>query len=77
METAKTLDHMIRSIQDLDSDRCKACLKSIKRPKLDFTDEFLDSLSLDRLHHILMAAFMQMGNRPLKKVLSDAGLSPG
>lgn len=77
MESAETLDHMIRSVQHLDRERCKACLKTIKRPKLDFTEEFLDTLSLDRLHHILVAAFLQMGTRPSQKVMSEAGLAMG
>lgn len=34
-------------------------MKSIERPRLDFTDEYLNAASLDQLRHILVAAVIQ------------------
>ena len=43
----------------MDRDHCKAALSGFEQPSLDFTDDFLNQISLDRLRHILMAACLQ------------------
>jgi hypothetical protein len=50
---------MATSIATLDRDEVKSRLKHFKgRFRLDFTDDYLDKLSVDRLRHILLAALI-------------------
>ncbi len=45
------------SIASLDRDEVKRRIKNFKgRFKLDFTDDYLEKLNIDRLRHILLAA---------------------
>ena len=53
------IEAVIQTVAALDRDGCKTELRRIERPVLDFTDEYLDSLSIDRLRHVLMAAHLQ------------------
>jgi hypothetical protein len=47
------------SIAALGRDELKRRIKDFRgRFKLDFSDDYLDSLSLDRLRHILLAALI-------------------
>lgn len=47
------------SIATLDRDELKRQIKNFHGSfKLDFTDDFLDAVSLDRLRHILLAALI-------------------
>lgn len=55
----ESLQDVIDSVQSYDRDHCIAQLLRIRRPKVDFTAEFLQQQSLDRLRHILVAAFLQ------------------
>jgi hypothetical protein len=59
MNVNDSIDEMIRTVQTLDRERCMDQLRQMHRPKIDFTDEFLEGMSLDRLRHVVMAAFLQ------------------
>jgi len=67
MVLEQSIDRLITSIGELDREECIHELRSLHRPRIDFTDEYLDALSLDRLRHILAAAMIQAhrarGNR--------------
>jgi hypothetical protein len=48
---------LARSISALDRDNIERKIKNFKgRFKLDFTEEYMQSLTVDRLRHILFAA---------------------
>ncbi len=53
------IEQKIQSVYALDRARCKAELLGMARPRLDFTEEYLDALNLDRLRHLLVAAYLQ------------------
>lgn len=59
MGTDRPLEELMQTVASLDRDGCKAELRHFKKPTIDFTDEYLDSLSVDRLRHILLAACLQ------------------
>jgi len=46
-------------IEALDKDACIRELHAVPHLKLDFTDEFLQAMTLDRVRHVLMAAVLQ------------------
>jgi len=51
------LNHLTVSIASLGKNQVKARLKKFKgRFKLDFSEEYLNRVSLDKLRHILLAA---------------------
>jgi hypothetical protein len=66
MSTNESIDELIRDVQTMDRDGCMTQLRQIGRPRIDFTDEFLNSLSLDRLRHVVVAAFLQSRKRPAR-----------
>jgi len=52
-------EQLVVSIAALGRDELKKRIKDFRgRFKLDFSDTYLDSLSLDRLRHILLAALI-------------------
>lgn len=55
----QSLDKIATDIAALDRQHCIRELKNMPWLRLDFTDEFLSNMSLDRLRHILMAAALQ------------------
>ena len=59
MQLDQPLEKIITSILDLDRQACISELRAIRRPRLDFTDDFLAPLSIEQLRHILMAACTQ------------------
>ena len=59
MTMDEPIDQLLTRVYELDRDHCKAALRRFHRPTLDFSDEFLNMQSLDRLRHILMAACLQ------------------
>ena len=59
MSADMDLEHLIEQIPQLDRDACTVYLRRFRQPRLDFTDEYLDCLSLDRLRHVLLAACLQ------------------
>ena len=60
MTTAsQRFDNLTVSVASLGKAQIKKKLKNFKkRPKLDFTEEYLNKLSLDKLRHILLAAVL-------------------
>jgi hypothetical protein len=53
------LEKLTTTIAGLGRDEVKTQIKGFHgRFRLDFSDEYLDSLTLDRLRHILLAAVM-------------------
>ena len=53
----RNLDEIATSIATLERDDVKTRLRNFNgRFKMDFTDEYLDNLTIDRLRHILLAA---------------------
>ena len=59
MTAAQRLDHLAVSIMSLGKAETKRKLKSFKgRFKLDFSEEYLNKISLDQLRHILLAAML-------------------
>jgi hypothetical protein len=72
MSTDDPIDAVIQTVAAMDRDGCKAELRRIDRPTLDFTDEYLDSLTIDRLRHVLMAAHLQRRKRGRAAVVSNS-----
>jgi len=59
MASRKTLDGLATSIMSLKKGEIIKRLRCFNgRFKLDFTEEYLDSLSPEKLRHILLAAMM-------------------
>jgi len=55
----KYLEQTAASIASMDKEELKAQIRNFKgRFKLDFTDSYLDNISVDRLRHILLAALI-------------------
>ena len=53
------LEDLVQVIHSMDRAGCKDQLLHLERPKLDFTEAFLDAMSTERLRHVLMAACIQ------------------
>jgi hypothetical protein len=59
MGTQNSLEEIAVSISSLGKTEVKRRIRNFKgRFKLDFTEEYLDALSIDRLRHILLAALL-------------------
>jgi len=59
MVLARSLEQTASSLNSLNKSELKRRLTNFKGSfKLDFTEEYLDSLSVDKLRHILLAAVM-------------------
>ena len=57
--TPGQFEQMAASLADLGRDDLKKRIKDFRgRFKLDFSDDYLDALSLDRLRHLLLAALI-------------------
>ena len=64
MISGNSFENAAVSISSLGKNEVKKRIKSFKgRFKLDFTDDYLDNLSLERLRHILLAAMMTNSKR--------------
>jgi hypothetical protein len=59
MTTGGSINELILQVGSFDRDGCIEHLRQMRKPRLDFTDEFLQGQSLDHLRHIVMAAFLQ------------------
>lgn len=58
------LERTSTSIRALGRTQLKRHIKNFRgRFKLDFTDDYLDAVSLDRLRHILLAALISAKSR--------------
>jgi hypothetical protein len=59
MASKKHFEQTATSIASLGRDELKRRIRNFKgRFKLDFTDNYLDNLGVDRLRHILLAALI-------------------
>ena len=59
MNSRDFFEQTATSIAALDRDELKRRIRNFKgRFKLDFTDDYLDRLNVDRLRHILLAALV-------------------
>jgi len=59
MASKRQFERTATSIASLDKSAVKKRIKNFKgRFRLDFSDEYLDKLSTDRLRHILLAAMI-------------------
>lgn len=57
------MDYLVSMISRMDRDELKNMLRSLRcKFKLDFTDEFLATVSIERLRHILLAAVLHANN---------------
>jgi hypothetical protein len=57
MNSRDLFEQTATSIAALDRDELKRRIRNFKgRFKLDFTEDYLDKLNIDRLRHILLAA---------------------
>ena len=59
MGSREQIDRILTSVPTYDRRRCIDQLHQIKRPRIDFTEEYLNKLSLDRLRHVVVAAYLQ------------------
>ena len=53
------IERLIEQVPEMSRRTCTAYLRRFRQPRLDFTDEYLACLSLDRLRHVLLAACLQ------------------
>jgi len=59
MIAKESLEQTATSIAALETDELKRRIKNFRgRFKLDFTEDYLNSLTVDRLRHILLAALV-------------------
>ena len=64
VSSSRQFEQMATSLAALGRDELKRRIKNFRgRFKLDFSDEYLDALSLDRLRHILLAALINARTR--------------
>lgn len=71
MRLNQPVEQIIQEIHSLDRRGCLSELRTFERPRLDFTDEFLNHLSLEQLRHILMAACLQ-ARKPMPRPAAAA-----
>jgi hypothetical protein len=58
-------EQMAASLAELDREDLKQRIKDFRgRFKLDFSDDYLDALSLERLRHLLLAALLNAKAEP-------------
>ena len=59
MYSRKSFEHSASSIAALSRDQLKRRIQGFRgRFKLDFTEDYLNAISVDRLRHILLAALI-------------------
>jgi hypothetical protein len=64
MGTASSFEKIVSAIANLNKSEVKRRLMQFRgRIKLDFTESYLDSLSTDKLRHILLAAMTKVRRR--------------
>lgn len=76
MQLDQSVERIITEINDLDRPRCISQLRSIPQLNLDFTDDFLQGLSLEQLRHVLMAACIQAQRHLTRKAARPARTPP-
>ena len=67
MASREDFEQTATSIAALGKDELKKRIKNFKgRFRLDFTEDYLNNLSVERLRHILLAALINAKPHPLK-----------
>jgi hypothetical protein len=65
MASGEDFEQTATSIAALGKDELKKRIKTFKgRFRLDFTEDYLNNLGVDRLRHILLAALINVRPRP-------------
>ena len=65
MASGENFEQTATSIAALGKDELKKRIKTFKgRFRLDFTEDYLNNLGVDRLRHILLAALINVRPRP-------------
>lgn len=59
MRLDQSVEALLRWVAGLDRGACMRELHRVPYLTLDFTDEYLDSLPLEQLRHVLLAAVLQ------------------
>lgn len=54
------IDEVVHRLSRLDRAACKQYLRSFHEPDLDFSDEYLDGLSVEGLRHLIYVACEQV-----------------
>lgn len=63
---SRQVESLVNELQSMDRDGLKGLLRNMKCDfAIDFTDEFLDSVSIERLRHITLAASLHDNRRAL------------
>jgi hypothetical protein len=63
MSLNQPIEATVQQIQQLDRAACIHELIHFSHIPLDFTPEFLDRMSVERLRHVLLAAVLTVSNR--------------
>ena len=64
MSSARYVDRQVTSIAALSRDELKNRIRTFRgRFKLDFTEDYLNKISVERLRHILLAALITKKTR--------------
>ncbi len=67
MTSRESFEQTATSIAVLGRDELKRRIRNFRgRFRLDFTEDYLNNLSVDRLRHILLAALINARPQPLK-----------
>ena len=63
MNTNRTLNEMICDIHGMERDQCIDELMHFQAMRLDFTPNYLEAMSTERLRHVLVAAVLTARTR--------------
>ena len=53
------VDDLLQQVAVMDQSTCIEKLRDVSNPPIDFTDTFLESMSLEKLRHVVGAALLQ------------------
>ncbi|MCX5658999.1 MAG: hypothetical protein NTW19_04665 [Planctomycetota bacterium] len=73
MQLDRPIEALLCEIASLDRTECVEQLRSLPRPAMDFTDEYLAAMSLERLRHTLAAACIQ-ARKPMRRSPREASV---
>ncbi|MBI1336310.1 MAG: hypothetical protein GC164_05045 [Phycisphaera sp.] len=64
--TQASIEQVMQSVASYDRPTCMEELRKLPDVRLDFTDDFLNAMSLERLRHVVMAAMWQKLKRGVR-----------
>ena len=70
MSPEMPLDDLLQTIHSFDRNQCIDELTHFKSFPLDFDEGYLDKLSLEKLRHVLMAAYVTARNKAQRAAAS-------